>query len=384
MTIDRQELITRAIELSPLVRRHADWSNRHRRQHPEVQGALAGAGLHRLAVPEDVGGIGADPVTMIKVIEAVSRADGSAGWALMIGIEGLGVASGYLPPTTISPLLADKPDTIMASALIPLGTATPVGGGYRVRGRWPFASGVHNADRWWGGCVVDDGRGTRPRPTIQAMIPRSEITIHDTWNVAGLAGTGSHDVEIDDVFVPNEHTTDALGGRPTTDDALFRIPLMARFACNKVGVSTGIARAALDTFIDLAKTKTPRGGRSTLAERPRAQLAIAEAEATLNGGRAWVLEIVEELWDSAVDDRPIGPELHAKLRLSCSNAARAAMEAVDMVHGAAGTTPNAAGHPLDRQFRDVHVVPQQLTVAPHMIETAGRVLLGLEPDLDVF
>lgn len=379
-----QDLIDRAVELRPLVARYADESNRDRGQHPEVAGALAAAGLHRLAVPVEVGGLGANPLTTIRVIEEISAADGSAGWTLMLGIEALGVAAGYLPPETTAKILADKPETIMGGGVTPTGTAVPTAGGFRVTGRWPFASGIDNADWWWGGCYVDDGSGRRPRSTVEVLVPVDQLTIHRTWDGSGLAGTGSHDVEIVSRFVPYDRCTSVHQGRPAVDHPYFRMPLLSRFAFNKVGVSTGIARAALDAFVELARSKTPGGERTLLAERPRAQRAIAEAEAALGGGRAWALDIVEELWAEAMAGRPISAELHAMVRLSCSSAAQAAMVAVDRVHSAAGTSANVRHSPLDRCWRDVHTVPQQITVAPHMIETAGRVLLGLAPDLLAF
>jgi len=383
-TTPNDDVVARAERLTPLVRRHADWSEEHRRQAPEVARALAEAGLHRCGVPKSLGGLGCDPMSMMRVIETVSGADGGAGWTVMIGIEVLGVASGYLPADTVRSLLAAQPATIAAGAVNPVGRAVPTDGGYLVNGRWPFASGIHNADWWWGGCVVDDGTGRRPRDTIQVLVPHEQVTIVDTWHVAGLAGSGSHDVEVVDRFVPHAHVSTMPGPPAMTDEPIFRMPIMARFAFNKVGVATGIARSAVEAFKLLAAEKTPRGERNSLAERPRAQSAVAQAEARLSSGRAWAFEVVEELWAAALEGRPVSPDLHARVRLSCSYAVESSVRAVELVHSAAGSTVNFRSSPLERQFRDVHVVPQQITVAPHLMDAAGRVLLGLDPGHSTF
>lgn len=378
-----ESMIERAASLAPRIAASADWSEQNRRQAPEVATELAEAGLHRSGVPACLGGLDGDPITMMRVIEEVSAADGAAGWTLMIGIEVMGVASGFLAPETLRTILADKPSTIMAGAINPVGTAIPAEGGFVVSGQWPFGSGVHNADWWWGGCLVDDGTDRRPRRFIQAMVPADDVTILDTWDVSGLAGSGSHDVLASGVFVPESHLTD-LEKPNDIDHPIFRMPTMARLAFNKVGVATGIARSALSSFVELASAKTPRGERTSLALRPRAQLAIAEATAAFNGGRSWALDVVEEMWAEVEAGRPVSDELHARVRLSCSNAVQQSVRAVEMVHAAAGSSANFRSSPLERQFRDVHVVPQQITVAPHMIEAAGRVLLGLDPDLAAF
>jgi alkylation response protein AidB-like acyl-CoA dehydrogenase len=323
-------------------------------------------------------------MTMMEVIEAVSMADGGAGWTVMIGIEVLGVAAGYVPEDTMRTILTTEPATIAAGAINPLGRAVPTEGGFVVDGRWPFASGIHNADWWWGGCMVDDGTDRRPRQAIQVLVPRGSFEIIDTWDVAGLAGSGSHDVAVTDQFVPLSHVSTMPGPPANRTEPIFRMPVMSRLAFNKIGVATGIARSAIDDFVALAGEKTPRGERSVLAERPRAQLAVAEAEALLCSGRAWVFEVVEELWDHALAGRPVSDELHARVRLSCAHAVQSSVRAVETVHSAAGASVNFRSSPLERRFRDVHVVPQQITVAPHLIEAAGRVLLGLDPGQATF
>jgi alkylation response protein AidB-like acyl-CoA dehydrogenase len=374
------ELLDRARKLQPLARQYADEAERERRLPAEVAEALAKEGLYRIAAPRAYGGAEADPRSQIETIEALAVADGSAGWNLMIGIESFGLVATAFEPT--EPLLAD-PLHVLSSSTAALGTAEQVDGGYRVTGRWQFVSGCHNAHAFAGMCAPHrDGKPIEGQLPVFALVGREDFRIEDSWNVGGLRGSGSHDVAVDDVFVPESRVGGGLI-RPrlaaAADTPLFRVPLGSRLAYNKVGVGFGIARAAIDTFVELASGKIPRFTGATLRERPFAQRAVARAEVRLRGARALVFERVEELWDAVVAGREITARDRALLQITCSDAASAAAEAVDWVAEAAGTTANELGFPLERQLRDVRVVRQHFTVAPHHLEDGGRVLLGLDP-----
>lgn len=371
--------------LQPLVREHADEAERARCVTPVVRDALARAGLFRLGAPACYGGLEAEPVQMIKALEAISEADGATGWTLMIGVETVGIATAALPPATAKALLADQPDVVFAGAINPLGRAREVSGGLRVSGRWPYASGCLGADYFWGGCILHDANGEpyrtrRGRPVLrQIVVPRADYTVLETWDAVGLCGSGSHDVVVDDVFVPDEWTTDLYGAGMQVDTPLYRMPAYSRLAFNKVGVATGIARAAIDAFRRLATEKTPFTSRTLLRDRPQAQLALAEAEARLRAGRAFVFEAVDDIWDTDATD-----EQRAVVRLACSHCCQEALHAVELVHTQAGITASFPASPLERQMRDVRVVQQHVMVAPSAILAAGRVLLGLDPGTDIF
>jgi alkylation response protein AidB-like acyl-CoA dehydrogenase len=370
------ELVTAARKLQPLVRQHADEAQQLRHVPSPVVKAMAEAGLYRIAAPACFGGYEAHPHPTIEAIEAISEADGSAGWVLMIGIETVGIGSSLMPQETAARLFAEHPDLVMCGALNPQGRARRVDGGWQVTGRWPFASGCHHAELFWGQCIVE---GEQPVRTLEILVPRDRYEILDTWHTHGLRGTGSHDVAVTDLFVPDDMTTSVAGGAPHHDGPLYQLPPFTRLAYNKVGVATGIARAALDHFVDLAEGKIPRLARSTLRERPRAQLALAQAEAALRSARAFVFETVEDSWETVVAGGRCDRRQRALVRLACSHACQEAIRAVELVHSAAGTSANLADSPLGQARRDVAVVAQQLMVAPQFIEDAGRVLLGLEP-----
>jgi len=377
--------VERARALAPLIRDAADEAERERRLPERVAIAMAEAGLYRVAVPELYGGLECDPRGQIETIEAVSAVDGATGWNLMIGVENLGFLGPALSPASAEKLF-DDPRLVVAGALNPLGRATPVDGGYRVSGQWPFASGCHNAHYFWGQCIVYDGdapaRTSGGGPLLrEALIPRSEYEILDTWHVAGLRGSGSHDVRVSDAFVPDDRITAAMSGPARLDLPIYRLPPLNRLAYNKVGVATGIARGALDAFVELAGETRRRLSSAALRDKPAVQRAMADAEVGLRSARALVFEAVDAVWQKALAARPTEARERALVHMACSHAVRAAGDAVALVYEAVGTRANFEGHPLERRLRDVRVVPQHLTVSSQWLETSGGVLLGLAKEL---
>ncbi|MCZ6464020.1 MAG: acyl-CoA dehydrogenase family protein [Proteobacteria bacterium] len=379
---------SRALALTPLVRECADEAERERRLPERLAVAMADAGLYRIAAPASVGGGECDPRTQIETIEVVSHADGAAGWNLMIGIENVGFLGAALTREAAEKIFAD-PRLVVAGALNPVGRATPVEGGYRVTGQWPFASGCHNAQYFWGQCIVYDGDAPVPGPSggltlREAVVPAADFEIVDTWHVSGMRGSGSHDVAVRDVFVPHEHITAALSTPPRESGPLFRFPPFCRLAYNKVGVSTGIARAALDHFAELAAETKRRGSARALRDKPAVQLAVAEAETLLRSARAFVFDAVGDVWDTAQAGDEVDRRQRAAVHLACSNAAGASVRAVELVHAAAGSAANFTAHPLDRCLRNVRVVPQHIMVSAQWMQSAAGVLLGLDSELPFF
>ena len=361
---------SRATALMPLVRLHADASESMRHLHPDVAAALAESGLYRLALPADAGGEAADPLTQIAVIERISEADGSTGWNLMIGIESFGlIAPGF---RHCRDLIAD-PRVVLCGSTAAVGSAVEAGEGYRISGRWQFVSGCHNASLFAATVAMPDGRGNR-----YAVLTPGQWNIVDTWNVGGMRGSGSHDVTVDDAYVPRERIVAPIGA-VQSNEPLLRFPVGARLAYNKVAVSLGIARSALDQFAALAEGKLPRFSSGKLRERPHAQNAAAEAEVRVIRSRAALISVVSAMWEAVVRGDEVSTRDRSVLQIVCSDAVRACVEAVDLVAEAAGTSANQIGNPLERASRDIRVVRQHATVAQHHIADGGRALLGLQP-----
>lgn len=363
----------RAKGLLGLVRQHADASEDQRHLMGEVAQAFAQEGLFRIAAPVDFFGSEQDPITQIETIETVAYADGSAAWNLMIGIETFGlIAPGF---EQCRELIEDL-SVIMCSSTASAGRADKVNDGYQVSGRWGFCSGCHNSDLF-GATVFVYENGVRDSQGHQYLVvPKPEFEILDTWNTSGLCGSGSHDVVIEDVFVPDERLVAPLG-KVQHDSPLLRMPFRSRLCYNKVAIAFGLARSALDGFVDLAEGKVPRFTSKSLKERGWAQRAIAESEVRVRSVRALVIDLLSSLWEKSIKGEEVSDREAALFQLACSDAVRSCISAVDRLVEAAGTTANQKGHPLERVARDIRVVGQHQTVAPHHIEDAGRVLLGL-------
>ncbi len=385
---DFDAIETRILALQPVIEAHAAQAEAQRFLSNEVAQAMAQAGLYRVAAPRSLDGAEAHPITQIKTIEAVSRIHGSTGWNLMIGIENMGILGAVYDRAVTERLYAD-PSLIIAGSLNPLGKAVRQPGGYRINGQWPFCSGVHNAQYFWSQSIVYDEAGERVSDDhglvlCESMVPVEQVEIVDTWHVNGLQGSGSHDVKIQDVFVPDEYISQVLRNIPVETGTLYRLPIFSRLAYNKVGVATGIARAAIEQFIKLASEKKPRASANLLQNRIDAQRAVAEAERLVGSARSYVFDTVSDLWETIEDGGKPSARQKAVVQLSCSGAANEAVKAVEMLYSAAGASANFLSSPLGRSMRDVLVVRQHIMVSPQFTEAVGRVLMGMESQTFLF
>lgn len=367
--------VQRAQALEDLIRKHADAADSNRRLSKEVAVAFAENGLYRIGAPKAYSGEESDPRTQIETIETVARFDGSAAWNLMIGVETFGLmAPGF---SECEDLIRD-PMVVLCGSTAAVGTAEKVDGGYRVNGQWQFVSGCHNASLFSATVNIVEN-GVRGKERLAAIVQLPDFEIQDTWYVGGMRGSGSHDVHVNDAFVPGNHILPTIGANQS-EQPLMRFPAGARLSYNKVAVSLGLARAGLDAFVELAEGKMPRFSSKSLRERSSAHVAIAEAEVRVLASRALLMELVEKFWQQVLKEEHITPRERAIFQIACSDAVRGCVEAVDLVSDAAGTSANFQSHPLERIGRDVRVVRQHLTVAGLHIEDGGRVLLGLPPE----
>ncbi|WP_437938729.1 acyl-CoA dehydrogenase family protein [Sorangium sp. So ce341] len=386
-TAEPASLLDAARGLVPLIKEHAQQGERERRLPDPVAKAFRESGIFRMCRPRAVGGLEADPLTALHAIEELSRADGAAGWCAMI-CGTTGAFEAYIPAEGGREMYA-SPDVVSGGVFTPSGRAVEVDGGVRVTGRWAMASACEHCD-WLGGtAVIFDGAAPRMSPAgvpsaVVPMFRASECKILDTWSVSGLAGTGSHDFEVADVFVPSSRCIRLPLTTPTYPGRLFAFPVFGFLASAVASTALGMARAALDELRALAATKRPAGMTASLATRPSTAPVVAEAEATLGAARAYLVEAVGAVWGAVVAGAPISIQERARVRLAATNAALSAARVVDLAFTAGGATALYEKSPLQRCFRDVHAVTQHALVAPQTREVQGRVLLGLDTDLPMF
>ncbi|MBK7825522.1 acyl-CoA dehydrogenase family protein [Nannocystis sp.] len=369
-------LVARAEAAAQLIRPHAEAIERQRRLPAEAVAALVDAGIFKLLVPQRFGGAETSVATLAAVLEAIARADGSAGWCAMIGATS-GLMSAFLPEATAREVFS-PPDVITGGVFAPLGRATREQAGYRVRGRWPFCSGCQHAGWLMGGVLVDTGDPARPE-LRSLLFQRDELEIHDTWDTSGLRGTGSHDISVDELVVAHARSFSLLAA-PTIDAPLYRQPFFGTLAAGVAAVSLGIARNALDALLALAAHKQPGGARKTIAHRELVQLHVARGEAELLAARAGLHAAITLAADEVSALGHAGLRTRALLRAAACHAASASASVVDHAYEAGGATSIYSGSPLQRCFRDVHVATQHIMVGPTSAILAGRVLLGVDGD----
>jgi alkylation response protein AidB-like acyl-CoA dehydrogenase len=283
-----------------------------------------------------------------------------------------------------------NPIGVSAGSANPRGRAVAVPGGYRVTGHWFFASGCMHSTALHGACKVFDGDTPRRGPhgdqevRIAFFYPKSQARIVDTWNVSGMRGTGSHDIEVEDLFVPEEHTFSALDRRARVTGPMNRIHGFDLAGCGFCCVGLGVARAAIDAFVELAGVKVPRSSSELLRDRVQVQAIVGEADATLRAGRALLFDVAGDMWQTVVAGGAVTEGQRSDLRMAMTHAAQCAARATHMVCVAAGTTSIFASSPLERYARDAEVVTRHNQLQFVNYEAVGRTVLGLESNSPLF
>jgi alkylation response protein AidB-like acyl-CoA dehydrogenase len=338
----------------------------------DVVERLRKAGIYRAMVAKMFGGDEKSPADFCRMIEKIAQADGSAGWVASFGAAATYLAA--LPEPTLRKLYANGPDVVFAGGLFPLQPSKRVPGGFLVNGAWKFGSGSMGASLIGVGISVEgDQSGGLPRV---AVMPADQVEIRRNWDVIGLEGTGSHDLIVKDVVVPEDWTL-IRGGAASVDADIYRYPSLGLAAQVLAVVGLGVARGALDEVIEMAGGRVSITGAPKLADRGYVQVAIAKAEANLRAARAFFYDATEETWRIVrAGDKP-SVEATTVLRLASSHAAKTGADVTRMVTELTGTTSIYNGHPLARALTDSFVVAQHAFLNEGTMQSAGRVLLGL-------
>ncbi len=383
-------LLERIASLAEEIRAGGDEAQEIRRVPDRTVNALIDAGFFRFTLPQELGGENASVWETVEVLEAMSAIDASVGWNVMLGSEINAMAAGGMAEDLAKEVYIDNPRVIMCGGggpgSRPSKAVKQPDGGYKVWGQTTFISGCHNAE--WCFMAAPIFEGEQPKLTEDGQpilkmwfLNRSEWEIEDTWDVAGLRGSGSHDVVADGGYVPERFVPVDLMALPARyPNPVYRIPVPLRLAYNKSAISLGIARGALDAFAELAQTKVPMLSASTTRERPIAQYRMGECEAEYRSVRAFMkesLDVVEDELNAGLE----APSAEATqiARLACTHAANVCMRVVDTIHNTAGTSAMRMHNPLERKLRDAHGAATHRWVAHPLYQELGKIFLGHEP-----
>lgn len=330
------------------------------------------AGVYRALVPKMYGGDECSPAQFCELIEQISTADGSAGWVASFGMSPFYL--GALPPDTLQELYRDGPDVVFAGGIFPTQKAIQADGGYRVSGRWSFASGSMGASVLGVG-ILPDTEQALPR---MAVLPRASVQIDPVWDTVGLAGTGSHDLLVNDAFVPHEWTF-IRGGALNLEGPLYRYPVLSLATQVLSVVALGVARAALNEIYAIAHRQQSVTGAPRLADRQQAQMQIARCEAELRSARAWFYEAIDDVWQCLLAGNEASCEQINALRLSSTHVTRVAADVARQalaLNGMGGVTMTS---PLQRFVRDTMVITQHAFMGDLSYLNAGTVFFGGKP-----
>jgi alkylation response protein AidB-like acyl-CoA dehydrogenase len=375
-------LIQAARELAPTIEAVRQAIERQRELPPSLVDAMGAAGMFSLWLPVSLGGPELNVVDYVRVIEELSRIDGSVGWCATVA-SAYSFFAGCLQ-SDVAHRIYDGGRTVVAGTVMPSGKAFVTDSGYRVTGHWSYGSGIRHSTWVLGNCVVHDRDGPRHglngAPVIRlALFPTSAVEVIDTWSVSGLRATGSHDYCVADLFVPEDHTIDYSAADAVQTGTLYAVPLISVLAVAIAAVPLGIARSAIDELVALASAKTPYGSLTLLRDKPAVQADVARAEVLLGSARSYLFSMVGELWEDVAGRVAASMQRRAMVRLACTYAAQAASQAVDLMYNAAGGTAIFESGRLERCFRDVHACTQHIATSTGNYEAGGRVLLGLDP-----
>ena len=374
------DLLAHVQGIAPRLAARAQEFEDQRRAPLDLIEELREVGVFRMYAPRSHGGLELDFPVTLEILTALAAADGAIGWLGMIG-AGSAPFFSRLPKATYDEVYADGPDVIIAGSAAPSGMAEAVEGGYRVSGRWPFASGCQNADWLFSGCVVMRGGAPAPgriegAPLVRHItLPASQWRIEDTWHVEGLKGTGSHHIALDDVFVPAANVFD-FGGEsclagPLYQSPLHLVPLMHG------APAIGIAEGAIDDLVALASTgKRPLFAADSLKDSPLFQLELGRILADVRAARALQEAQARDHWRRALAGELAGGATLAEGAQTAVWVTTACIRAVDACYSLGGGSAVYETSPLQRRLRDIHAASQHTAVQPRQYINAGAARLG--------
>ncbi len=381
----QHDMVAAAKSLRPQIVAARDEMDQSRRLPSSLVTAMDDAGMFRTYMPSSLGGHEMDPISAFRVVEQLSIIDGSVGWCCFIA-GSIGLFSGWLEPAVAREMFGTPPTLRGAGSFRPLGTARITEGGYIATGQWDFASGCHHASWLFLNCVVSDESGPcinvggplDGMPQLRMMsVPVEDANIIPNWSVIGLHGTGSNDVAVSELFVP-ENRTFALTDQPVDTAPLctFRSALATTFT-PLAGNTLGMARGAMNAFMDLAGARATTMNMSLLRDRPPVQQVVGQAEAIISGARAYALDSAGRMWEAMQSGKEDLGEEVLQTRLAVTHAVHESVRAIDLLYHASGTNAVRSSNLLERYFRDVNAAMMHAGGLLANFEQGGRVAMGL-------
>lgn len=358
------EVLTRAQEAAPFFRDNAGAAESEGRLPDETAKRMREVGVIRMLQPRDFGGYESHPCDFFEAVMAVASQCGASGWISgIVGVHPWELA--LMDDKLQAEVWGDDPDTWIASPYSPSGVARPVDGGYILSGRWPFSSGTDHCQWAFLGAVEgdSDGKPVSPPSALHVVVPRADYQIlDDSWDVAGLKGTGSKDVVLDNVFIPAYRTIRASELMDQTvaknsrrfDSALYRMPWSAIFPNAITAAVIGACEGVIEAHINYQQNRISVIA-GPLAEDSLCLHAIAQAASDVESSRAQLLRNVERAYDIVSAGGTVSMEMRTAARRDQVRGSWRAVEAIDKLVPLSGGNAMRSHNPLQRLWRDAHM-----------------------------
>jgi alkylation response protein AidB-like acyl-CoA dehydrogenase len=335
-------------------------------------------------LPKSFGGLGMTLAESNAVVYEAARGNGSFGWLMMVSVS-QPLGNGLLPLETVRSFTTDYAYVRLRGLIAPKGIAVPVEGGYRITGRWPFATGWPNPDFVGGTCLVKEDGKLKVTPTgdpmlIMGLVPANEaVFYHETWRALGMRGTDSCDVEITDKFVPFSRVIDYQNSTTVYDMPAARLPLRVALSFPHCAVALGIAQGALDDALELAKTKrSAMNPQALLGEDPVFRHELGEQSLRLRAAKSFLDLFTAEAWNAGEEHRALTPEEILTGRLMANFITTESIKVVDWAYTRFGSSSLYDGASLQYRLRDIHVASQHASCHTDGYRNLGAVLQGIK------
>ncbi|NBP73913.1 MAG: flavin-dependent monooxygenase [Alphaproteobacteria bacterium] len=386
--IDAEDLVARAAALKPALRDRQRETERNRRVSDETIAEMKAAGLYKVIQPARYGGYEYDLWTFARCAAEIGAGCGSTAWIYATAAQHQWQIGMY-DDAAQAEVWGDTPEAISASSYSPGGTAVEVDGGYRITGKWLYCSGVLNADWMILGARIAKDTDSEPHTQGYILVPKSDYSVEDNWDVVGLIGTGSNDVIIEDLFVPSHRMLtldEALSGNPpgaaVNGNELWRIPFFAAISLCLCAPAMGMAQGALETYVEMIGVRKTRGAAlsqpQSMADFPTIQVRVAEAAAAIDAAKMLVRRDCQDIMRIMAEGRELTVEERARNKGDLSFAVKLARQAVDLLYESVGGAGLSNDSKTQRYWRDVHSASKHISMNWDMCSTLyGRVLLGL-------
>ena len=367
-----EELVERARGLTAQLRKNAVACEAGRKMPEENYKSYLAADILNVCKPKDFGGYEYGWDVLCEIAYELGRGCGSSAWVYSVLAEHNQTAGTY-PLEAQKDIWGENPDTLIASGNSPAADMERVDGGWKITGQLNYSSGCDYADWHLTGMAI----GGNP---LKILVPQSECEIIDNWHVVGLAGTGSKDIKMESVFIPDHRTIPIPERGPLFDKAaIFRIPQWSVNPFSLVAVTIGIAQGAIDGFIASMKERSSRFG-SKVAEFQSIQLRLAESSAEVDAAKKIMLSDLKETMAFLEDNDQMPIEMMARNKRDMAYCPILATRAVDRIFYAAGAGGLFLSEDIQRSFRDVHAGNKQIALNWDINGTTyGKVALGLDP-----